>query len=425
MISRNLRRLVATISIIFVSLYPLTAANSSDPYADGRTDAMSFWFDPDMLPGETFINYFGRKQYNYVYKEATILESTNSTYFMINGVNADPNYPDFYGGVQQLYDGRRVAIFSAWDLGKSNCEYFSCKAEDAEIKNRIALLAKGERTTSQRSGGEGTFMQSFIYDFDWKIGQKISWLVGLEPAGTDSLLSVAVKLENQPWEFFASYILPTRFKNGLAGGYGFIEDYGLNTPFVPRTMSLGPTIAETQDGSRDVFTNLYVASSKEKNRHKVTVSGSAVIGQVGSEPQSNSQADYRLRLGLPASMPDYSEGKALIENVVKGKSTRFQEELKRLEEVAVAKAASDENARLEAEAKAKITALREAEAKLVAEQKAKQDAEAKAAAEFKAKQDAEAKAAATMKTTITCVKGKLTKKVSGVKPKCPAGYKKK
>jgi colicin import membrane protein len=110
---------------------------------------------------------------------------------------------------------------------------------------------------------------------------------------------------------------------------------------------------------------------------------------------------------------------------VKGKSTRFQEELKRLEEVAVAKAASDENARLEAEAKAKITALREAEAKLVAEQKAKQDAEAKAAAEFKAKQDAEAKAAATMKTTITCVKGKLTKKVSGVKPKCPAGYKKK
>jgi hypothetical protein len=425
MISRNLRRLVATISIIFVSLYPLTAANSSDPYADGRTDAMSFWFDPDMLPGETFINYFGRKQYNYVYKEATILESTNSTYFMINGVNADPNYPDFYGGVQQLYDGRRVAIFSAWDLGKSNCEYFSCKAEDAEIKNRIALLAKGERTTSQRSGGEGTFMQSFIYDFDWKIGQKISWLVGLEPAGTDSLLSVAVKLENQPWEFFASYILPTRFKNGLAGGYGFIEDYGLNTPFVPRTMSLGPTIAETQDGSRDVFTNLYVASSKEKNRHKVTVSGSAVIGQVGSEPQSNSQADYRLRLGLPASMPDYSEGKALIENVVKGKSTRFQEELKRLEEVAVAKAASDENARLEAEAKAKITALREAEAKLVAEQKAKQDAEAKAAAELKAKQDAEAKAAATMKTTITCVKGKLTKKVSGVKPKCPAGYKKK
>jgi hypothetical protein len=32
--------------------------------------------------------------------------------------------------------------------------------------------------------------------------------------------------------------------------------------------------------------------------------------------------------------------------------------------------------------------------------------------------------AANKKTTIVCVKGKLTKKVTAVKPKCPAGYKK-
>jgi hypothetical protein len=63
-----------------------------------------------------------------------------------------------------------------------------------------------------------------------------------------------------------------------------------------------------------------------------------------------------------------------------------------------------------------------AEAKVAAELKAKQDAEAQAAAELKAKQDAEAKAAAK-KTSITCVKGKLTKKVTAVKPKCPTGYK--
>ena len=29
------------------------------------------------------------------------------------------------------------------------------------------------------------------------------------------------------------------------------------------------------------------------------------------------------------------------------------------------------------------------------------------------------------KVTITCVKGKLTKKVTGINPKCPSGYKKK
>jgi hypothetical protein len=75
-----------------------------------------------------------------------------------------------------------------------------------------------------------------------------------------------------------------------------------------------------------------------------------------------------------------------------------------------------------AELKAKKEA-EEAETKAAAELKAKQEAEAKAAADLKAKQEAAAKLAATKKATITCVKGKLTKKVTAVKPKCPTGYK--
>ena len=88
-------------------------------------------------------------------------------------------------------------------------------------------------------------------------------------------------------------------------------------------------------------------------------------------------------------------------------------------------AAAEAKAKAEAEAKAaaELKAKQEAEAKAAAELKAKQEAEAKAAAELKAQQEAEAKAAAMKKTTITCVKGKLTKKVTGVKPKCPTGYK--
>ena len=69
--------------------------------------------------------------------------------------------------------------------------------------------------------------------------------------------------------------------------------------------------------------------------------------------------------------------------------------------------------------------IKASEAKAAAELKAKQEAEAKAAAELKAKQEAAEKAAALKKTTIVCVKGKLTKKVTAINPKCPAGYKKK
>ena len=72
-----------------------------------------------------------------------------------------------------------------------------------------------------------------------------------------------------------------------------------------------------------------------------------------------------------------------------------------------------------------LKAKQDAEAKAAAELKAKQDAEVQAVAELKARQEAEAKAASTKKTTIICVKGKTSKKVTAVKPVCPAGFKKK
>ena len=97
---------------------------------------------------------------------------------------------------------------------------------------------------------------------------------------------------------------------------------------------------------------------------------------------------------------------------------------------AEAKAAADLKAKQEAEAKAATE--KAAAEKAAAELKAKQESELRAAAEqaaaeLKAKQEADAKAraAALKKITITCVKGKVVKKVTAVKPVCPAGYKKK
>lgn len=89
--------------------------------------------------------------------------------------------------------------------------------------------------------------------------------------------------------------------------------------------------------------------------------------------------------------------------------------------------ASREKAKQEADAQAaaELKVQQEVEAKAAAELKAKQEAEAKARAESEASEAAAksaAKAAATKKTTITCVKGKLIKKVRAVKPKCPSGY---
>lgn len=97
----------------------------------------------------------------------------------------------------------------------------------------------------------------------------------------------------------------------------------------------------------------------------------------------------------------------------------IKEAEKIVEEDKKKEAALAEEVRLAAEMKAK----QEAEAKAAAELLAQKEAEAKAAAELKAKLEAEAKTAVLTKTTITCVKGKLTRKVTAVKPKCPSGYK--
>ena len=87
------------------------------------------------------------------------------------------------------------------------------------------------------------------------------------------------------------------------------------------------------------------------------------------------------------------------------------------------KAAADKAAaELKAVAEKAAADLKAAADKAAAE-KALADAKASAA---KILADAKAKAAAALKkTTITCVKGKLTKKVTAVKPVCPKGYTKK
>ena len=186
--------------------------------------------------------------------------------------------------------------------------------------------------------------------------------------------------------------------------------------------------------------------------------------------ENNDGKDISFRL-IPPSLMNTDEAKKLISTA---EVNRQNAELK-VKEEAAAKAAAELKIKLEAEAKvaAELKTKQEAEAKAAADKaaelKAKQDAEAKAAADLKAKleaeaklaadkaaaelkarqeaeaklaadkiaadlkekQDAEAKAAAdkaaaaSKKTTITCVKGKLTKKVTAVKPVCPKGYKKK
>lgn len=391
-----------------------------------RTDVISVFNDPDfpLSPGQTLLSYYQSKKYLYVYREIIPLEVGGYTYFAMLGSNS--GYPDFYGGIQYFKDGSKAAIFSAWDVGADGT-CFTCLPGTAAPEKQVSVWAKGPRTVTRPFGYEGTGMNSMIHGFDWKLGQKVGMLASVEPAGSGSLISAAFKNGNEPWEFMTSFYVPTRYDMGMSGNYSFLEDWVGGDENVPRSYLVGPTYLEDDDGKGIHFTNVYVhahnpTGNKIANRHQISTEGSWLKVRSGVPVQTSAKVEYRIQLEKPKEFPDISAGKALIESVVAGKSTRYQERLKKLEIEAKAKAEAEANAKAEAEAKARLEAI----------QKAK--AEAKAAAELKAKQEAEAKAAAEKaatvtvtkkKTTITCIKGKTVKKVKAINPKCPKGFKKK
>ncbi len=134
---------------------------------------------------------------------------------------------------------------------------------------------------------------------------------------------------------------------------------------------------------------------------------------------SNCQADGSVRMDPAGGMSWFPAPFKFLDLLKAAETFVVEEKQKEL------KKAEEERIAAELKAARELKAKQEAEA--ASELKAKQEAEAKAAAELKAKQEAEAKvkAAALKKTTITCIKSKLMKKVTAVNPVCPKGYKKK
>ena len=135
------------------------------------------------------------------------------------------------------------------------------------------------------------------------------------------------------------------------------------------------------------------------------------VGTAGNGGESsNCKADGTFSLTTGGFMANFSSPNKFLD-LIKGAEIFVEEQKK-------AQLVKAEEARLAAELKAK----QEAEAKAVADKLA---AEKLAAEKLAAEKLAATKVAALKKTTITCIKGKLVKKVTAVKPLCPAGYKKK
>ncbi len=150
------------------------------------------------------------------YNEVTVRKSSPGTYFSVCGFGKG------YFGIQELIDGKKIALFSVWEPGKQN------NPNTTPEERRVKALASGDGVRVKRFGGEGTGGQSF-YDYEWKIGETVRFVVYAQPDGeqrTKYAGYIYVPSEHR-WQHMATF-------STLAGGellrgcYSFVEDFWRN-----------------------------------------------------------------------------------------------------------------------------------------------------------------------------------------------------
>ncbi len=204
------------------------------------------------------------------YTEATVMACQPGTYIALIGFDAG------YIGIQQLVDGRRIAIFSIWE--PSNPMDFS--ADPTKVKKEIATrcLYAGEGVNATRFGGEGTGGKSMM-DFDWQLAEKVRMAVTVEADQTPdrSVYSGWVYKEGA-WFRMASFSsMVTKGKTTLSSPYSFVEDFYRNIASRDRVRAV--LFSNFWSCNGDVWTETTSATFSADNNALTSIdAGSSPVG---------------------------------------------------------------------------------------------------------------------------------------------------
>ena len=162
------------------------------------------------------------------YVEVTVERSTPGTYVSAIGWSGG------YFGIQEVRDGKKVAIFSVWDPTKGD------DPKAVKPEERVELLHEGEGVRIKRFGGEGTGGQCMV-DFPWVVGEPVRFLVRAElhdaGGGRGAAGEAEAKTAYAGWIFDPAqkawrHLVTFRTRNTgkwLRGVYSFVEDFKRDT----------------------------------------------------------------------------------------------------------------------------------------------------------------------------------------------------
>jgi hypothetical protein len=185
------------------------------------------------------------------YLEATVEQSTGGSYFMACGWSGG------YFGVQELRDGKTVAIFSVWDPTKGD------DPNAVTPEQRVELLHQGEGVRIKRFGGEGTGGQCMT-DFTWKPGSTQRFLVRAEAQGEKTAYAGWIfDAATGTWRHLVTF--RTRSSGKLLRGlYSFVEDFRRDTRSVDdvRRARFGSGWVQTKEGGWTPLTQARFTASR-------------------------------------------------------------------------------------------------------------------------------------------------------------------
>lgn len=153
----------------------------------------------------------------WAYGEVSVERSVPGSYFCVIGFSCG------YCGVQELVDGRKVAIFSVWDPGDPFD--FGARPDEVDEKIRTKNLYAGEGVKVERFGGEGTGGKSMM-PFDWKVGETCRFAVHVRKDGDHRAAFTGYIYRNGAWFRIATFsTLQTKGDPAIKGIYSFVEDF--------------------------------------------------------------------------------------------------------------------------------------------------------------------------------------------------------
>lgn len=187
------------------------------------------------------------------YVEMTVDKSTDGSYFMACGWDTG------YFGIQELGNGRKVAIFSVWDPTRGD------DPNAVNPEDRVELLHQGDGVRIRRFGGEGTGGQCMT-DFDWQIGQTNRFCVAATVQSNKTAYAGYLWSPNQnAWKHLVTFRTRTGGKP-LAGLYSFIEDFrrdGRSVQEVRRARYFNVWIRKTDGQWQPITRARFTASGAE------------------------------------------------------------------------------------------------------------------------------------------------------------------